>query len=95
MSTRRKPARGNPARQVVSTGLKIQARHRHNAEIPDPPPGQHLWMVLGMWHLTDPTSPWYDLDIENLMTIEGPGCFVCEQPYSAELAAAPCTGEPR
>src|SRR5438045_1166103 len=84
---------GNPQRQVVSTGIKIEARHRYHANI-DWQPGRHLWMVLGMWQIKDPESDQFQLDIENLLTIEGPGCYICEQPYSRELAARPCTGDP-
>ena len=75
MSTRRKRSGGNPARRVVSTGLKIEAQQRHHAELPAMPPGEHLWTVVGMWRLADPASPRFDLDVENLMTLEGPGCL--------------------
>ena len=34
------------------------------------------------------------LDVENLLTVEGPGCYVCEEQYSPELAVRPCTGDP-
>jgi hypothetical protein len=41
--------------------------------------------------------PPYDpmLDQENLLTIVGPGCFYCEQPWSPRLARRRCPGEPR
>ncbi|MGW5291528.1 hypothetical protein [Streptomyces bacillaris] len=32
------------------------------------------------------------LDHENLLTIEGTGCFKCEQPYSKYIAHRKCTG---
>lgn len=94
MSTRRKPPSRNPMRTATSTGLQIEARHRHRAHIPDPIPGQHMWTVIGMWRVTDPAGDQLNLDVENLMTLEGPGCFTCEQPFSPEFAAAPCPGEP-
>lgn len=94
MSRRAKRARGNPARAVSSTGLRVQARQKWNADIPDPAPGRHQWTVTGMWLVTDPTEEQLNLDLENLVTLVGPGCFVCEETYSAELAAKPCPGEP-
>lgn len=95
MSTRRKPpSRAPRLRTVESTGIKIQARHKYNATLPTPPPGEHLWTLLGVWRITDPTADHVDLDIENLLSIEGPGCFVCERPYAVAVAG-PCPGEPR
>jgi hypothetical protein len=96
MTTRRKRPGGNPARAVTSTGLRVEAVHRHHAHIPDPRPGEHMWTVVGMWRIANPNRGGrIDLDLENLVTLEGPGCFVCEQPYTPELAAKPCAGEPR
>lgn len=95
MSTRRKPPSRNPARQVTATGLQVEARHVYGREVPPPPPGQHAWMVVGMWRLTDPTSERFELDLENLTTLQGPFCWACEQPHTAELAATTCPGEPR
>lgn len=94
MSTRRKHPGGNPARATTGLGLKIEARHKYHAAIPTPRPGQHLWVVTGAWVIRDPTKPQMILDTENLMTIEGPGCFVCEEIYTPELEAQPCQGEP-
>lgn len=98
MNTRRKQPSRRPTR-VRSTGLKLQARHRYHSPLPDIAPGQHLWMVIGMWRITDPAATRdpdgeVHLDLENLMTLEGPGCFVCEEPYSPEVAARPCPGDP-
>lgn len=84
---------GNPAiRGVRSTGIKVQARHKYHREVIDPGEGLHLWTVIGMWQVTPAMGGAYNLDLENLMTIEGPGCFKCEQPWKAELAAQPCRG---
>lgn len=87
---------GNPARGIAgvsSTGITIEASHRHHSNI-DWQPGQHLWMALGMWQIKDPSSGKLMLDVENLMTIEGPGCYICEEPYTPELAAKACPGDP-
>lgn len=88
---------GNPARRTVeSTSLKIEVGHRHHAPIAlAGKDGEHLWAVFGVWRVMDPTSERFELDTENLMTIEGPGCFVCEKQYTPALAARPCPGEPR
>jgi hypothetical protein len=75
--------------------LQVEAKHRHHAELPNPVPGEHMWTIVGMWRLANPAAERFVLDLENLLTIEGPGCFVCEQPYTAGLAAARCPGEPR
>lgn len=54
-------------------------------------PGQHLWIVVPMFRV-NPEAERVDLDGENLLSIEGPGCFWCEQPWTSELAAKPCGG---
>jgi hypothetical protein len=60
-------------------------------------PGEHLWVVTAAWLSADPENPRYILDAENLLTVQGPGCFKCEQPYTRRIAAKPCYGsmEPR
>jgi hypothetical protein len=55
-------------------------------------PGQHLWVCTAAWRVADPESTRRVLDAENLLTIQGPGCFKCEQPYSRRIAAKPCYG---
>jgi hypothetical protein len=60
-------------------------------------PGQHLWIMIGTWHIADPAAA-YDpariklMDRENLLSFQGPGCFKCERPYSAKMAKRPCLG---
>lgn len=62
-------------------------------------PGEHLWTAMAMYRI-DPAA-WMafgervNLDTENLLTVAGPGCFKCEQPYSPQLAARRCPGDPR
>jgi hypothetical protein len=56
-------------------------------------PGRHLWVITGMWLIADPSQREnVQLDSENLLTVQGPGCFKCEQPYSRQLARRPCRG---
>jgi hypothetical protein len=87
-------------RQFTPTGVQPLPDSRNRGTIPEVGPGQHLWVMTGLWSIADPASA-YDptvqkyLDLENLISIDGPGCFVCEQMWTAEVAARPCPGEPR
>ncbi len=71
--------------------VRIEVVGFRRRDLPVPKPGIHLWVVMPMFQV-DPTADRVELDRENLLTIEGPGCFWCEQPWSPELAAHPCTG---
>jgi hypothetical protein len=55
-------------------------------------PGRHLWVLTAAWLVADPESREVQMDAENLITVQGPGCFKCEQPYSRRIAAKPCRG---
>lgn len=59
-------------------------------------PNQHLWILLGVFRVNPAVigSGEVHLDSENLLTIEGPGCFLCEQTYTPATAALPCPGDP-
>lgn len=46
-----------------------------------------------MWKV-QPERDQFLLDTENLLTIEGPGCYVCEEEYTPERATQPCPGDP-
>ncbi len=48
---------------------------------------EHLWVYTGQ-------KEGVNLDLENLLTIDGPGCFICEEIFSPQLAALPCPGNP-
>lgn len=60
------------------------------------PPGEHLWVATAAWRVNPTTflEGAAHLDLENMLTIGGPGCFICEREYTPELAARPCPGEP-
>lgn len=79
--------------------VPVPERQTHAAQLPNLAPGEHLWIMAGVWRIEHPETA-HDpgvqkfLDLENLLTIEGPGCFVCEQVWSADVAAQPCPGEP-
>lgn len=71
------------------------------AELTDPGKGEHLWTILTMHRVSSDMirrlnrgeEPGAELlDHESLLTLEGPGCFKCEQPYSRYLAHRKCTG---
>jgi hypothetical protein len=87
--------------RVVGTGVNVEApRSKIHAEDPfAAPPGRHLWTVLAVWRLSDESAArsaiggQVQLDTENLLTLEGPGCIVCERPY-AEASGRPCPGDP-
>lgn len=57
--------------------------------------GEHLWCVTAAWRVPEPGTRSGDpmlLDTENMLAFGGTGCFKCEQTYSEQLAARPCTG---
>jgi hypothetical protein len=60
------------------------------------PTHEHLWVMTGLRRV-DPLvalSGEQHLDLENLITVDGPGCYKCEQIYSATVAAQPCEPVP-
>lgn len=64
----------------------------------DPRTGDHLWMVVAVYRCADPATvasgQTVHMDAENLLSIEGPGCFHCEQPWTERLAQRRCKGRP-
>lgn len=93
MSTRRKITRGRPGpAKVQGTGLRIEAGHLAHADLPTVVQGQHVWVMVGMWRLADPAAEQHFLDTENLLTLEGPGCWACEQAYTPAIARTLCPG---
>jgi len=59
--------------------------------------GNHLWTIITMYRVdplkfSDPTATPM-LDMENLLTVMGPGCYYCEQLYTPLLAMRRCKGE--
>lgn len=81
--------------KITRHGPKVEAVQHHGAPLPEQrKPGEHCWIVTGMWRVTPRTKGEYQLDTENLITLDGPGCFHCEELWSPELAARPCAGDP-
>lgn len=83
----------DPYLKVTERGPVVQARQHHNARLPDRVPGEHLWIVVSMFRVR-PEQPKHFLDTENLLTIEGPGCYWCERTWEPGAEKTRCPGEP-
>jgi hypothetical protein len=59
----------------------------------DPRSGDHLWAVFSMYRV-NPQAEEPMLDVENLLTVQGPGCYFCEEPYTPRLSKRRCPGKP-
>ena len=63
----------------------------------DVDPGEHLWAMFMMHKVNNLdllfAGEWL-ADQESLILTTSPGCFICEQTYSKEVAATPCPGQP-
>lgn len=79
-------------RRVVSTGLKQESVSKFHATLPAFN-GRHMWVFTGMWQVQNPAREQHHFDFENLLTVEGPGCFWCEQVWTATIGAH-CPGDP-
>ena len=71
---------------IIDLGQKREAQHKWHS---DPPPftGRHLWVVVSTWHIAEPARDQYILDVENLITIDGPACYWCEETWSPTIGA--------
>lgn len=63
----------------------------------DPRSGEHLWSWAVLYRaapdkLGDPTHTPI-LDMENLLSVAGPGCYYCEAVYTPLLASRRCPGD--
>lgn len=72
------------------TGIYIQVRDKVNADLPEPAHGNHLWNWVAVFRCADPEAGEMIADSENLLSIVGPGCLHCEEPYSPALARKRC-----
>jgi hypothetical protein len=73
-------------------GVHVDASRKAHATITDPGAGEHLWVVVSAHRVVPVDGGTYELDLENLLSVDGPGCFKCEEPYTEAVAARPCTG---
>lgn len=75
--------------------VKYEAISKFHSEITDPGRGKHLWVVTAAFQLIAPekfSTEQVHMDMENLLTIEGPVCWKCEQHFSADRARRFCQG---
>ena len=80
-------------RRVESTGVQYDANSSAKG-IVDPGEGKHLWALAVLYRIANPGSKERQhMDMENLMVVHGPGCYKCDQTYSAEVDAKPCKGK--
>lgn len=71
-------------------GPSVEAKQFHGAEIRHVP-GEHLWIAVAMYRVRPDQIKHY-LDTENLLTIEGPGCYWCEKQWRPGMEITKCTG---
>mgnify|MGYP001569789450 CR=1 FL=1 len=76
--------------RVTVGGPTVEAVQHHHGTLPEQVPGQHLWICVAMYRVKPAISVEYHLDTENLLTIEGPGCYWCEEPWTEAVAKTPC-----
>lgn len=76
---------------VYSTGIRVQGAHKLGAALPKFQ-GRHLWIFAGVWEVKNPAADHQNFDMENLITMEGPGCFWCEQTWAPTIGSK-CPGE--
>jgi len=79
--------------RVYSTGIQQQAVSKFAAALPEFN-GRHLWIFTGAWVVQNPARSHHNFDMENLLTVDGPGCLHCEQHWTPTIGAK-CPGEPK
>lgn len=83
---------------LTGTGVLQNASGMFHMKVVDPGRGKHYWNFVAMYSIKDPGSaispdgPGVQLDMENLITIEGPGCLKCEKVYTPGLELKWCPG---
>lgn len=84
---------GRPAK-LTSSGIVQEVKQK---KVKDPGFGKHLWVVVAAWRVNDPEKLKLNnesqiFDLENMLSIDGPGCFKCEKPYESSLLNTFCHG---
>lgn len=87
---RRRLLHNNGRLIVAEGGPRVEAKQKFHGDPPPQVPGKHEWIMIASFRTADPISTQFLLDLENLISINGPGCLWCEEPYSALLAARWC-----
>jgi hypothetical protein len=80
-------------RQIAGTSVVVDSASKHGARLPLPVKGEHLWVFMALWRVNAPGADLQNFDLENLLTIEGPGCVWCEQSWSPSVQAVACPGD--
>lgn len=103
----RRPGGAGPHTVVVTPGGVLAGfgaePYRHPGNRPgilEAPPGEHRWIVTVAYAISAETAAAVHerdepahLDMENIV-MTATGCYVCEEQYSAAVAARPCPGDP-
>lgn len=78
----------------VRGGPVVEAVGKYQADFPVQE-GQHTWVAMAVFNVNPERffqEPIY-MDLENMLSIEGPGCLHCEQPWHEGISDV-CPGEP-
>lgn len=81
---------------VHGSGIYTETDQMHKIPDFDSTKREHYWLMIASFHVKPEIWKPEDranLDMENLVSLVGPGCFYCESSYSAELASKPCAGD--
>lgn len=77
--------------EPTERGPKVEAKGFYHREIKQVP-GEHLWIAMATYKVR-PEAKEHFLDTENLLSIDGPGCFWCEQPWKPGMEKTKCPGD--
>lgn len=69
-------------------------RKYEGIDIDAQPPGVHLWVMACAFRYNPEREGPQIMDMENLLQVSSPGCYICEQVYTPAVAALPCPGSP-
>lgn len=79
----------------MATSFQAIGKYKADPYEHDPGRGKHFWTIIAMYKINDPEKSIIQgiiADQENLVTVDGIGCFKCEELYSPELAKKWCNG---
>lgn len=81
----------------LDKGIVLDGTDKIGKEIQDSGPGKHLWIVACAYRIFDPLASFEDrgnicMDLENMLTIEGPACYKCELSWNPSDNTSFCEG---
>lgn len=85
--------RDQSTKLVRRTGIVYPGDPRKVGAKMPAPDGRHLWVVQAIYRVDDPARERQSFDGENLMSIDGPGCWHCGASWSPTVGAR-CPGRP-